>query len=51
MKCIDNQDLESGSVESALSLIPTTALHYFQQRQGKQPFMLWTVGERLTKKS
>ena len=25
MKCIDNQDLESGSVESALSLIPTTA--------------------------
>ena len=25
MKCSDNQDLESGSVESALSLIPTTA--------------------------
>ena len=25
MKCIDNQNLESGSVESALSLIPTTA--------------------------
>ena len=25
MKCSDNHDLESGSVESALSLIPTTA--------------------------